>query len=156
MDREAWRAAVHGVTKSRTRPSDWTELNDLKPVLLCFVDLVTESRLTLCNSMDCSTSGFPVHHQLLELTQTHVHWVSDAIQPSHPLSSPSPAFNLSQQQGLFQWASSRGWCWTGKPGVLQSKGIAESDTTEQLNWVNFYSQHIILKISKLVLPITQN
>ena len=44
--------------------------------------------------MDCSTPGFPVPHQLLELTQTHVHWVSDAIQPSHPLSSPSPAFNL--------------------------------------------------------------
>ena len=50
-----------------------------------------------CNPMDCSTPGFPVHHQLLELTQTHVHWVGDTIQPSHPLSSPSPpAFNLSQ------------------------------------------------------------
>ena len=52
--------------------------------------------------MDCSTPGFPVHHQLLELTQTHVHRVGDAIQPSHPLSSPSPDFNLSQHQGLFQ------------------------------------------------------
>ena len=57
--------------------------------------------------MDCSTPGLPVHHQLLEFTQTHVHWVADAIQPSHPLSSPSPpAFNLSQHQGLFKWASS--------------------------------------------------
>ena len=57
--------------------------------------------------MDCSTPGFPVHHQLLELAQTHVHWVTDAIQPSHPLSSPSPpAFNLSQHQGLFKWVSS--------------------------------------------------
>jgi len=57
--------------------------------------------------MDCSMPGFPAHHQLPELTQTHVHWVSDAIQPSHPLSSPSPpAFNLSQHQGLFQWVSS--------------------------------------------------
>ena len=57
--------------------------------------------------MDCSTPGFPVHHQLLELAQTHVHWVSDDIQPSHPLSSPSPpAFNLSQHQGLFKWVSS--------------------------------------------------
>ena len=56
--------------------------------------------------MDCNTPGFPVHHQLLELTQTHVHWVSDAIQPSHPLSSPSPAFNLSQHQGLVHWVSS--------------------------------------------------
>ena len=62
---------------------------------------VTKSCPTLCNPMDCSTPGFPVHHQLLELAQTHVHWVSDAIQPSHPLSSPSPpAFNLSQHQGL--------------------------------------------------------
>ena len=53
--------------------------------------------------MDCSTPGFPVHHQLPELAQTHVHRVSDAIQPSHPLLSPSlPAFNLSQQQGLVQ------------------------------------------------------
>ena len=56
--------------------------------------------------MDCSTPGFPVLHQLLEFTQTHVHQVSDAIQPSHPLLSPSlPAFNLSQYQGLFQWVS---------------------------------------------------
>ena len=56
--------------------------------------------------MDCITPGLAVHHQLLEFTQTHVHWVGDAIQPSHPLSSPSPTFNLSQHQGLFQWASS--------------------------------------------------
>ena len=55
---------------------------------------------TLCNPMDCSTPGFPVHHQLPELTQTHVHWVSDAIQPSHSPLSPF-AFNLSQHQGLF-------------------------------------------------------
>ena len=60
--------------------------------------------LTLCDPMDCSTLGFPVHHQLQELPQTHVHWVGDVIQP---LSSPSPpAFNLSQHQGLFQWLSS--------------------------------------------------
>ena len=57
--------------------------------------------------MDCSTPGFPVHHQLLKLAQTHVHWVSEAIQPSHPLlSPPPPAFNLSQHQGQFQWVSS--------------------------------------------------
>ena len=57
--------------------------------------------------MDCSTPGFPVHHQLPELAQTHVHWVGDAIQPSHSLSPPSPpALNLSQHQGLFQWVSS--------------------------------------------------
>ena len=64
---------------------------------------VTQSCPTLCDPMDCSTPGLPVHHQLPEFTQTHVHRVSDAIQPSHPLSSPSPsAFNLSQHQGLFK------------------------------------------------------
>ena len=57
--------------------------------------------------MDCSTPGLPVHHQLPEITQTHVHWVSDAIQSCHPLASPSPpTFNLSQHQGLFKWVSS--------------------------------------------------
>ena len=57
--------------------------------------------------MDCSTQGFPVYHQLLEFTQTHVQWVGDAIQPSHPLSSPSPpTFYLSQYQGLLKWVSS--------------------------------------------------
>ena len=63
--------------------------------------------LTLCDPMDYHTPGFPVHYQLPELTQTRVHWVDDAIQPSHPLYSPSPlAFNLSQHQGLFKWVSS--------------------------------------------------
>ena len=63
---------------------------------------VAQLCLTLCDPTDWSTPGFPVHHQLLELTQTHVHWVGDAIQPSHPLSSPSPpAFSLSQHQGFF-------------------------------------------------------
>ena len=67
--------------------------------------------LTLCDPMDCSTPGLPVHHQLLEFTQTHVHWVGDAIQQSHPLSSPSPpAFHLSQHQGLFKWVSSSQQC----------------------------------------------
>ena len=61
---------------------------------------VTQSCLTLCDPMNCSMPDFPVHHKLLELTQTHVHRVGDAIQPSHPLSSPSPAFNVSQHQGL--------------------------------------------------------
>ena len=68
---------------------------------------VAQSCPTLCNSMSCSTPGLPVHHQLPEFTQTHAHWVSDAIQPSHPLSSSSPpTLNLSQHQGLFQWVSS--------------------------------------------------
>ena len=64
---------------------------------------VSQSCLTLCDPMDHSMPGLPVRHQLPEFTQTHVHGVSDAIQPSHPLSSPSPpAFNLSEYQGLFQ------------------------------------------------------
>ena len=63
---------------------------------------VAQSCPTICDPMDCNTPGLPVHHQLPEFTQTHVLCVDDAIQPSHPLSSPSPAFNLSQQQGLFQ------------------------------------------------------
>ena len=67
----------------------------------------TQSCLTLCDPMNHSMPGLPVHHQLLEFSQTHVHRVSDAIQPSHPLSSPSPpALNLSQNQGLFKWVSS--------------------------------------------------
>ena len=62
---------------------------------------------TLCDPMNHSTPGLPVHHQLQEFTQTHVHWVGAAIQPSHPLSSPSPpAPNPSQHQGLFQWVNS--------------------------------------------------
>ena len=67
---------------------------------------VTQSCPTLCDPMNCSTPGLPVHHQLLEFTRTHVHWIGDAIQPSHLWSSPSPpALNLSQHQGLFQWVS---------------------------------------------------
>ena len=91
----------------------WGE--DMFHILIAFVvsrvyqsvSSVTQSCLTLCNPMDCSMPGLPVHHQLLKFTQTHVHWVSDAIQPSHPLLSPSPpALNLSQHQGLVKWVSS--------------------------------------------------
>ena len=67
------------------------------------VQSVALSCPTRCDPMDCSTPGYPACHQLLELTQTHVHCLGDAIQPSHPLSSPSPpAFNLFLHQGLFQ------------------------------------------------------
>ena len=107
---------------------------------------VTQSCPTLCNPMDCSTPGLPVHHQLPEFTQTHIHWVSDAIQPSHPLSSPfPPAPNNSQHQSfpmsqLFAWGGqstgvsalvsflpkkSQGWSpseWTGWIS-LQSKAL---------------------------------
>ena len=68
---------------------------------------VTQLSPTLCDPMDWSMPGLTVHHQLPEFTQTHVHWVGDAIQPSHPLSSLSPpSFNPSQHQGLFQWVTS--------------------------------------------------
>ena len=81
---------------------------------------------TLCDPVDCSTPGLPVHHQPLELTQTHVHRISDAIQPSHPLSSPSPpAFNLSQHQGFptSQFFASSG----------QSIGVSASASALPLN-----------------------
>ena len=68
---------------------------------------VTHSCLTLCDRTDWTTPGFTVHQQLPELAQTHVHWVNEAIHPSHPLlSPPPPAFNLSHHQGIFQWVSS--------------------------------------------------
>ena len=72
-----------------------------------YVQFSSEAQLcpTLCDPMDCCMPGFPVHHHLPELAQTHVHRVGNAIQPSHPLSHPSPsAFDLSQHQGLFQWS----------------------------------------------------
>ena len=71
-----------------------------------FSSVQSLSRVWLCNPMDCCTPGLPVRHQLLEFTQTHVHWVGDAIQPSHSLWSPSPVLSLSQHQSLFQWVSS--------------------------------------------------
>ena len=71
------------------------------------VSSVTQLGPTICDPMDCSIPGLPVHHQFLETTQTHFHWVGDAIQLSHPLSSlSSPAFNLFQHQDIFQWVSS--------------------------------------------------
>jgi len=128
MDRAAWQATVHAVSKSPTRLSDLSLLHSKKANMInrCIFmprisrngyqtqgklfsvqfSSVTQLCLTLCDPMDCSLPGFPVHHQLLELAQTHVHWIGDIIQPSHPLSTPSPAFNLSQHQGLFQWVSS--------------------------------------------------
>ena len=117
---------------------------------------VAPSCLTLCDPMNCSTPGLPVHHQLPEFTQTHIHWISDAIQPSHPLLSPSPpAPNPSQHQSLFQWVTwgghstgvsalasflpkkSQGWSpseWTGGSS-LQSKGLSRvfSHTIVQTN-----------------------
>ena len=99
-ERLVWIASVNGTSKTLLSLQD-----------LCFSSVqfssVTQSCLTLCNPMNCSTPGLPVHHQLPEFTQTHVHRVGDVIQPSHPLSSPSsPAPNPSQHQSLFQWVNS--------------------------------------------------
>ena len=85
----------------RRRSRDWRGHEGLQ------FSSVAQSCPTLCDPMNRSTPGLPVHHQLPEFTQTHVHRVSDAIQPSHPLSSPSPpAPNPSQHQSLFQWVNS--------------------------------------------------
>ena len=83
-----------------------SEQNDIYHLLASVqFSSVAQSCQTLCDPIDCSTPGLLVHHQLLEFTQTHVHWVSDTIQPSHPLSSPSPpTFNLFQHQGLFRYS----------------------------------------------------
>ena len=93
------------------------------PMFISQFSSVAQSCPTLYDPMNCSTPGHPVHHQLLEFTQTHVHRVSDAVQPSHPLLSPSlPALNLSEHQDLFKWVSSSPlggqridafelWCW---------------------------------------------
>ena len=131
-----------------------------------YISSVTQSCPTLCDLMDCSTPGFSVHYQLLELTQTHDHRFSDAIQPSHPLSSPSPpALNLSQHWGLFKWVSSsyqvakvlefqlqhlsmntRDWSPLGWPGwiSLQSKELSRvfSNTTVQKH--QFFSAQLSL------------
>ena len=101
---------------------------------------VTQSCPTLCNPMNHSTSGLPVHHQLPESTQTHVHQVGDAIQTSHPLSSPSPsAFNLSQHQGLSQWVNSASGGQT--IGVSASTSVLPMNTQDwsPLGWTGWIS-----------------
>ena len=101
---------------------------------------VTQSCLTLCNPMNCSTPGLPVHHQLPESTQTHAHWVGDAIQTSHALSSPSPpVFNLTQHQGLVQWVNS---AWGGQSiGVSASASLLPMNTHDwyPLGWTGWIS-----------------
>ena len=110
------------------------------PIYCCSV---TQSCLTLCDPMDCSTPGFPVHHQLPELAQTHVHRVSAAIQPSHPLLSPTPpAFNLSQLRGLFQWLCSSHW-------KGQSLGASASASVLPLNIQGWFPLRLTALISLL-------
>ena len=109
-------SSVNGVSQARIQgwvaisfsrgsfqPKAWTQVS----CIVVSQSVQSLSRVLLCDSIDCNTPGLPVHHQLPEFTQTHIHWVSDAIQPPHPLLSPSPpAPNLSQHQGLFKWVSS--------------------------------------------------
>ena len=83
----------------------------------------TQSCPTLCDPVDCSMPGFPVYRQLPKIAQTHVQQVGDAIQPSHPLSSPSPALNLSQDQSLFQQVSSSHWVAKGLEFQLQHQSF---------------------------------
>ena len=107
-----WRARTHTHTQNQIHRSvEENREPRNKPIHLWLssvqLNSVAKSCLTICDPMDCSTPGLPIHHQLLEFTQIHVHWVCDAIQPSHPLLSPSPpAFNLSQHQGLFKCVNS--------------------------------------------------
>ena len=163
---------------------NWTELNwsnvllwaashqldALRFISLCsqFVQFssVLQSCWSLCNAMDSNMPCFPMHHQFLELTQAHVHWVGDAIPPSHPLSSPSPpAFNLSQHHGLFQGVSSSGsqsirvststsvlpmniqdWFplgWTGWIS-LQSKGLSRVFSNPTVQKHQFFSAQLSL------------
>ena len=175
MDRGSWWTTVHRVTKIGTisSQSSTNNFNTRSYILANFFSYRTLQRIkglnwavqlssvslscpTLCNPMNCSKPGLPVHHQLLEFTQIHVHWLSDAIQPSHPLSSPfPPAPNPSQHKSfpmsqLFAWGGqstgvsalasflpkeSLGWSpseWTGWIS-LQSKGLSRvfSNTTVQ-------------------------
>ena len=106
---------------------------------------VAQSSPTLCDPMDCSTPGLPIHHQFPEFTQTHVHWVGNAIQPSHPLSSPSPAFNLSQHRGLFKWVSSlhqmaKYWSFSFSPSSEYS-GL----TSFRIDWLDLLAVQGTLK-----------
>ena len=94
---------------------------------------VIQFHSTLCNPLNCSTPGFPVHHQFPDLTKTPLHWVNDAIQPSHLLSSPSlPTFNLfSIRQSLFQWVSFFASCG-------QSIGVSASTSVLPMNIQDWY------------------
>ena len=105
------------------------------------VSSVTQLCPTLCDPMNCSMPVLPVHHQLPEFTQTHVHWVSDAIQSSYSLLSPSPpALNLSQHQGLFKWVSSS----------HQVAKILEFQLQHQPSLIYMCSKHISRELGKII------
>ena len=127
-----------------------TQNNSTKYMLFNKVQFssVVQSCPTLCDPMNCSTPGLPVHHQLLEFTQTHVHWVSDARQSSHPLLSPSPpAFNLSQHQGLFKWFSCSYQVAKVLEFQLQHQSFQWTPMTDRLrmNWLDLLAVQETLK-----------
>ena len=186
MDREAWSASIHGVIKSQTRLSDWTELNWmvtryilvlvsvcwfwrtlslsyisvlpnlfgtrdqfygrqffyrlgvgmdsgwLKCVIFQFSSVQSLSRVRLCDPMNHSTPGLPVHHQLPEFPQIHLHWVGDAIEPSHPMSTPSrPAPQSFPVSGSFQMSRLFTLC-------SQSIGVSASTSVLPMNTQDWY------------------
>ena len=115
---------------------------------------VSQSCPTLCHPMNRSKPGFPVLHHLPESAQTHVHWVGDVIQPSHPLSPSSPpALHLSQLQGLFQWGGSSYQMAKGALRTLQTvwKGQWVTDTNKGMSWIKQFSglRKRMLMISKV-------
>ena len=109
---QAWSRLCPQLSCASSRSWNWFYWNGhfqslVQPLTFIQFSSVTQSCPTLCDPMNHSTPGLPVHHQHPQSTQTHVHWVGDAIQPSQPLSSPSPlALNPSQHQSLFQWVNS--------------------------------------------------
>ena len=101
--------------------------------------------LTLCDPMDCSTPGFPVLHCLPEFTQSHIHWVADAIQRSHLLSLPSPpAFNLSQHQALFQWVGSLPKDWSFSFNISPSNEYSRL-ISFRIDWFGLFAVQGTLK-----------
>ena len=120
-------------------------MKSIHPLIFCCRS-VAQSCVTLPSPMDCSTPGFPVHHQLLELIQTYVSQVSDAIQPTHPLSSPSPyTFNLSQHQGLFKWVSSLHQVAKVLEFQLQHQSFRWTLTSFRIDWLDFLAVQGTLK-----------
>ena len=104
LGRGPWQATVHGVARVGHDLVTNPHLGSLSNCSCCSL---AKSCPTLCDHMHCNMPSFPVLHYLLKFVQTHVHWVGDVIQPSHPLLPPSlPGLNLSQHQGLFQWVRS--------------------------------------------------
>ena len=114
---------------------------------------VTQSCLALCDPMDYSTPGLPVHHQLPEFTQTHAHRVGDAIQPSHPLSSLSPpAFNLSQHQGLFKWV-----CFSHQLAKVLEFSFNISPSNKQLGLISFWMDWLdLLAVQRTLKSLLQH